>query len=704
MTMTMTFLSLSLSSGSYAVGSSSSSSITIADDDDLTVTVSVDADYLYESSSTSGANFIFTRNNSAESVTVNYLLSGGATAGDDYVGASSLSGSIVIPSGSISASVTVFAVDDSLDDNAELLWLDLADGSYSIGTNSSADLEIVDNDEYVTVNMDVDGSPRLSELGPSAATLVFSRTGAVSTALVINLALSGTATNGADYRDASTNSSVSTSVTIPVGQSSTSLSIVAVSDSDPDDEDSLIVAIAAGTGYTGGSSSSVTLAIDENGNVPPEAYDQSVRGMKNEAINGTLVASDADGDTFVFNSEDAPTNGTVVINANGTFQYEPNQGFVGRDSFTFSVTETNVAIPLTSQKATVQVQVGPSVVINSITYNNDHGVLRDGTFADDGDYFDEPEWVLGGPYNPISITMNQKLSMTVSFVVQPAGVHYRLIGNTASAIFNSDFGVSDINAGRWGTEERVATGQVETVTAMTERMPYDRIGSRYTTYAWSLELPGLNVTLDGPKTSNMMYITAADPKGAPINEERLAWAVGVARGEKTLEGALGKLHMAENNEQFSTDPSAQLSNLLENAEWEIAGSTDAYQGMDLVQLYNLALNSLGFSSGVIVTIFPSTTAHQVRVVEGDGAAQEVSATGMVAGTPVTVTGPMFFKLIGSEATRDRIVALRHVRANGSTRFYVAGFGEFDTALAAMESICDETDVVTGGFLFTVANW
>ena len=53
-----------------------------------------------------------------------------------------------------------------------------------------------------------------------------------------------------------------------------------------------------------------------------------------------LVAGDVDdaeGDVQTVSSNTAPSNGTLVINPDGTYEYTPNTDFVGEDTFTYTV-------------------------------------------------------------------------------------------------------------------------------------------------------------------------------------------------------------------------------------------------------------------------------------------------------------------------------------------------------------------------------
>ena len=68
--------------------------------------------------------------------------------------------------------------------------------------------------------------------------------------------------------------------------------------------------------------------------------------------------SDPDGDPIVALQVSPPTGGSLALNANGSFQYTPNSGFEGVDSFTYLARDT--ANSLDSAPATVTITVGSS--------------------------------------------------------------------------------------------------------------------------------------------------------------------------------------------------------------------------------------------------------------------------------------------------------------------------------------------------------
>ena len=83
---------------------------------------------------------------------------------------------------------------------------------------------------------------------------------------------------------------------------------------------------------------------------------------------------DADGDNFVLSSSTTPSNGTVFWGATGVATYTPAAGFVGSDSFTYSVVDEHGAI---SNTATVSVTVSPGVSANAVSFLDRSDLLGD---------------------------------------------------------------------------------------------------------------------------------------------------------------------------------------------------------------------------------------------------------------------------------------------------------------------------------------
>ncbi len=59
-----------------------------------------------------------------------------------------------------------------------------------------------------------------------------------------------------------------------------------------------------------------------------------------DASEGVLAASfDADEDPLTLTLVSGPSDGTLTLNADGSFSYVPNAGFVGEDGFTYQVSD-----------------------------------------------------------------------------------------------------------------------------------------------------------------------------------------------------------------------------------------------------------------------------------------------------------------------------------------------------------------------------
>lgn len=83
----------------------------------------------------------------------------------------------------------------------------------------------------------------------------------------------------------------------------------------------------------------MTLSILPKKDLPPTAEDGSLETYKNIANTGTLQAADPEGKALTYQVVDQPKRGTVELQADGTFTYTPNKNKVGKDSFTFTVTD-----------------------------------------------------------------------------------------------------------------------------------------------------------------------------------------------------------------------------------------------------------------------------------------------------------------------------------------------------------------------------
>ncbi|WP_374455660.1 LamG-like jellyroll fold domain-containing protein [Nocardioides sp.] len=114
-------------------------------------------------------------------------------------------------------------------------------------------------------------------------------------------------------------------------------------------------------GTTASSPTTVTITVEEKANAAPEAVADAYDAIAGQSL--TLGApgvlgndTDGDGDTLTATGLTQPVNGSVELAANGSFTYEPDAGFTGKDVFTYKATDGTA----TSAPATVTITVKPA--------------------------------------------------------------------------------------------------------------------------------------------------------------------------------------------------------------------------------------------------------------------------------------------------------------------------------------------------------
>ncbi|WP_336790231.1 Ig-like domain-containing protein [Paenibacillus sp. MMO-177] len=83
----------------------------------------------------------------------------------------------------------------------------------------------------------------------------------------------------------------------------------------------------------------VTINVTAAPNAAPAAQDDSNTTSEDAPVTGSVTATDGDNDSLTYTLVTVPVNGTVVLNANGSYTYTPNANFYGIDSFTFKAND-----------------------------------------------------------------------------------------------------------------------------------------------------------------------------------------------------------------------------------------------------------------------------------------------------------------------------------------------------------------------------
>jgi hypothetical protein len=165
-----------------------------------------------------------------------------------------------------------------------------------------------------------------------------------------------------------------------------------------------------------GTSATATVLINVT-DTPPNAADDAYTVQHNKSLtvpaaSGVLANdSDLDGDPLTAKLVDGPGNGTVTLNADGSFTYTPNPGFAGQDAFTYVANDgatDSIAAGVTITVAD-QLPIGQP---DSYTVLHDHTLTvaaTSGVLANDSDADGDPitaDLITGPGYGTLTLNPN----------------------------------------------------------------------------------------------------------------------------------------------------------------------------------------------------------------------------------------------------------------------------------------------------------
>ena len=144
--------------------------------------------------------------------------------------------------------------------------------------------------------------------------------------------------------------------------------------------DSFTVTVSDGHGGTDTVTVNVTVTPV---NDAPVAAALPVTTPEDTPVNGTVTATDVDGDALTFSKASDPTNGTVTVNTNGTYTYTPAANYNGPDSFTVTVSDGHGGTNTVTVNVTVTpVNDAPVAVNDAVTTLEDTPVTVNVTSND----------------------------------------------------------------------------------------------------------------------------------------------------------------------------------------------------------------------------------------------------------------------------------------------------------------------------------
>ena len=395
------------------------------------VLISIQGEYTIVEGETSGSFVVLLNQTPASvtsdiTVTLNY--SGIAQDGIDFNGVAS----VVIPAGSNSTTFTIDTIDDALAEGSESLVITIgeitdsnfgaiaADPDASSVTNAVIDETDPDApnppdtayDLRLFAVVQVEGTDESPEFEYVAANEI-SEDGGIGSYVVLAVAANGVPLAEADQPGGTVTVNVGTvadtadreldydSAATVVATVGTTFTIAAIEDAFADnnevftlglDEDWSRASEFEGVAYSG----TVTTTITDDDVVPPIAIDDSAETDVDASVVINVSTNDSDPDgTLDLGSiviTQLPTNGIVIVNEDGTVTYTPNEGYVGPDTFQYTIADNDGAV---SNVANVAIQVSDGRETAAFTDNWVNGVQYF-AYATERDYLADGELVASG--------------------------------------------------------------------------------------------------------------------------------------------------------------------------------------------------------------------------------------------------------------------------------------------------------------------
>ncbi len=114
--------------------------------------------------------------------------------------------------------------------------------------------------------------------------------------------------------------------------------------------------------------------------------------------------SDVDGNLVVSTTPvDAPNNGTIIINSDGTFTYTPNTNFVGQDTIVVQICDDGSPTPIICVNDTIFITVNPCSATDLLADCDQDGVTNGDEIDPDGDGNPGPNGT--DPFDPCSLNI-----------------------------------------------------------------------------------------------------------------------------------------------------------------------------------------------------------------------------------------------------------------------------------------------------------
>ena len=336
---------------------------------------------------------------SSEDTVIAYSISGSAAGGSDFTAPS---GTVTIPAGQTSATVTIAVIDDSTVEAGEDVTLTLdsitsGNSSITIDAADNDTLTIADND---TAEVSVEVGANATEAMDGSINITLSQPSSTDT--TVTYTVGGTATPGTDYQ------ALSGTAPIPAGQTSVSIPVVVIPDDEVEGTETVIVTVdeitSGDADITLAASPTATLEITDDGDSATVSIAAGTNGNEQGPVDGTFTVTQSAvsatdtviaytiGGTATDGSDYTMLSGSVTIAAGDT---SATITIVTIDDAEIEGTETveltldsissgQPAITIDSGNATAEITIidneTPSVRIAAGTDGDEEGPV-DGTFT-----------------------------------------------------------------------------------------------------------------------------------------------------------------------------------------------------------------------------------------------------------------------------------------------------------------------------------
>jgi len=229
-----------LSSQNYILGGAKEIDMSVIDDDNYIVNLEVMESIAVEGGAPVKVK-ISRLGGSNKQITIPLVIGGSASSGVDY---QAIPQSINMPVGVEEVVIDIAAFSDQISEGVETVNIGISRGQGFVpGQSTQGTVLVLDND-VTRVSISVSkGRTKESVFAPDAGRITINRTGPTVLSLLVNLQISGTASNGMDYR------TIPQAVTIPAGQNMFELLVTSIDDQVSEPDENVIVQLAAGTGY-----------------------------------------------------------------------------------------------------------------------------------------------------------------------------------------------------------------------------------------------------------------------------------------------------------------------------------------------------------------------------------------------------------------------------------------------------------------------